>query len=146
MVRRAARVGLSLPQQIAACGLEAPLLEVLVCAGRKFRFDLAWPARKLACEVDGAVWVNGRHSRGGGVQRDCEKFSLAAIHGWRVMRVTTDMVRSGKALALVEQALGGPSSRAVARGASIGGEARARRLTPTSSLRGGCRQIVETRR
>lgn len=107
-VRRTARGGLSLPQQIAACRLELPVLEYPVCPGRKFRFDLAWPARKLACEVDGGLWSNGRHSRGAGAQRDCEKFSLAAIHGWRVMRVSTEMVRSGLALHLVERALKAP--------------------------------------
>lgn len=105
MVRRTARVEWTLSQQMAAARLEPPVAEYPVCAGRRFRFDFAWPARKLALEVDGAVWTNGRHSRGSGVQRDCEKFSLAAIHGWRVLRVTTDMVRSGKALQFVERAL-----------------------------------------
>lgn len=100
-----AHVELTLIQQITMARLEAPVPEHRVCPERRFRFDWAWPSRKLALEVDGAVWVNGRHSRGTGIQTDCEKFSLAAIHGWRVMRVTTDMVRSGKALQLVERAL-----------------------------------------
>ncbi len=104
-VKRTAHVELTLIQQIVNAKLEAPVPEHRVCPERRFRFDWAWPSRKLALEVDGAVWVNGRHSRGTGIQTDCEKFSLAAIHGWRVMRVTTDMVRSGKALALVERAL-----------------------------------------
>lgn len=93
--------------QIQAVGLPAPLREYRFLPPRRFRFDLAWPDhQKLACEIDGAVWVNGRHSRGSGIQRDCEKFSLAAIHGWRVLRVTGDMVKSGKALKFVELALG----------------------------------------
>jgi len=100
-----AQVQLTLIQQIVYAKLEAPVPEHRVCPERRFRFDWAWPDRKLALEVDGAVWVNGRHSRGSGIQTDCEKFSIAAIHGWRVMRVTTDMVRSGKALHLIEQAL-----------------------------------------
>ncbi len=104
-MRRTARVEMSLLDQLKLLRLPLPEAEVRVCPARKFRFDLAWPDRKLACEIDGAVWVQGRHSRGGGIQRDCEKFCLAAIHGWRVMRVTTDMVKSGKALRLVEQAL-----------------------------------------
>lgn len=95
----------TLAQQCEWAKLPTPEREVRVCPERKFRFDLAWPDRKLACEIDGAVWVNGRHSRGAGVQHDCEKFSLAAIHGWRVLRVTSDMVKSGKALKFLELAL-----------------------------------------
>lgn len=93
--------------QIRSVGLPMPVTEYRFAPPRRFRFDLAWPEQgKLACEIDGAVWVNGRHSRGSGIQRDCEKFSLAAIHGWRVMRVTGDMVKSGKALKLLELAIG----------------------------------------
>ena len=81
-VKRTAASELTLVRQILAVGLPCPFEEHRFCE-RKFRFDLAWPDRKLACEIDGAVWTNGRHSRGAGIQRDCEKFSLAAIHGWR---------------------------------------------------------------
>lgn len=93
--------------QCRATGLPEPVREYRGIPGRKFKFDLAWPDRKLALEIDGAIWINGRHSRGSGIMRDCEKFSLAAIHGWRVLRVTGDMVTSGKALRLLTQALKG---------------------------------------
>ena len=98
------RVYVSLADQIACAHLPAPVAEYRFCA-RRFRFDLAWPDRMLACEVDGAVWTRGRHARGGGISSDCEKFSLAAIHGWRVLRVTTEMVKSGLALFFVTAAL-----------------------------------------
>lgn len=100
-----AKIELTLFDQIRFAKLPEPVREFPGIPGRKFKFDGAWPLRRLAFEVDGAVWVNGRHSRGSGIQTDCEKFSLAAVHGWRVMRFTTDMVRSGKALQLVEMAL-----------------------------------------
>lgn len=109
---RTARYELTLLHQIALVPLPVPVLEHQGIPGRKFRFDLCWPDRRLALEIDGAVWVNGRHSRGSGVQTDCEKFSLAAAHGWRVMRVTPDMVRSGKALRLVQFALVGEDVQA----------------------------------
>jgi very-short-patch-repair endonuclease len=96
--KRTALYELTLVQQIVLAKLPAPVLEHPGIPGRKFRFDLAWPDRHVALEIDGAVWINGRHSRGSGVQKDCEKFSLAAIYGWRVMRVTPDQVKSGKAL------------------------------------------------
>lgn len=71
-----------------------------------WRFDLAWPAALLAVEVDGGGWVNGRHSRGAGMESDCAKFSLAVALGWRVMRVTPRQVKDGRALRWVERALG----------------------------------------
>ncbi len=79
--------------------------EVRLIPGRRFRFDFVFPEHKLAVEVDGGEYVQGRHQRPGGFRRDSEKFSLAAIHGYRVMRLTGSMVESGEGLALVERAL-----------------------------------------
>lgn len=73
---------------------------------RRWRFDVAWPAVKLAVEVDGGGWINGRHSRGSGVEADCEKVSTAVCDGWRVLRVTPRQVRSGQAAQWVLEALG----------------------------------------
>lgn len=73
---------------------------------RGWRFDFAWPEQKLALEVDGGTWSGGRHTRGAGFERDCEKLNTAAIDGWRVLRVTGRMVRNGEAIKLVEKALG----------------------------------------
>lgn len=71
-----------------------------------WRMDIAWPAQRVAVEVDGGGWINGRHSRGAGMESDCAKFSTAVAHGWRVLRVTPKQVRTGEALAWIEQALG----------------------------------------
>lgn len=95
----------ALAWQCRVAGLVEPLREYRVCEGRRFRFDLAWPVQRVALEIDGGVWISGRHSRGAGITSDCEKFSLAAIHGWRVLRVTGAMVRSGKALLFLRAAL-----------------------------------------
>lgn len=53
---------------------------------RKWRFDFADPARKIAVEIDGGVFVRGRHSRGAGYRSDCEKLNAAAALGWRVFK------------------------------------------------------------
>lgn len=74
---------------------------------RDWRFDLAWPAARLAVEVDGGGWTGGRHARGAGIEADCEKLSSAVAAGWRVLRVTPRQVRDGRAVAWVEQALAG---------------------------------------
>jgi hypothetical protein len=49
----------------------------------------------------------GRHVRGRGYERDCEKYNAAALAGWIVLRVTTDMIQDGRALALLETAITG---------------------------------------
>jgi very-short-patch-repair endonuclease len=79
--------------------------EVCLIPGRKFRFDFVFRDQHLAAECDGGIWINGRHSRGSGIERDAEKYSLAAALGYRVARVTASMVLSGAALSLIEQAL-----------------------------------------
>ena len=53
---------------------------------RKWRFDFADPVNKVAVEIDGGVFGNGRHSRGAGFRSDCEKLNAAAALGWRVFR------------------------------------------------------------
>ena len=98
---------LTLPTQCAAAGLPAATTEYRFHPVRLWRFDFAWPDRLIALEVDGGGWVNGRHSRGAGIEKDCEKFNTACALGWRVLRVTPAMVRDGRALAAIEAAMTG---------------------------------------
>lgn len=72
---------------------------------RRWRFDFAWPLKKIAVEIEGGVWSNGRHTRGSGFIEDCRKYNEAVILGWRVIRVTTEMVRSGEAMEYIEHAI-----------------------------------------
>jgi very-short-patch-repair endonuclease len=100
------RLVLPLEQQIALAKLPVPEREVRFHPQRRWRFDLAYRDRKLAIEIEGAVWVQGRHTRGSGYVADLEKYSEAAILGWRILRCTPQQVESGAALALVQRALG----------------------------------------
>lgn len=101
---------------IKARGLPAPEPEYYFARPRQWRFDLAWPAvrPRLALEVEGGTWLDGggRHNRGSGYEGDCEKYNEAALRGWRVLRATTRMVEDGRALALLERALGGTAMEA----------------------------------
>ena len=85
--------------------LPRPEREYRFAPPRRWRFDLAWPALKVAVEVEGGSWVGGRHSRPGGFEKDAEKYNEAVIAGWRVLRVTGAMVSDGRALASVERLL-----------------------------------------
>lgn len=55
---------------------------------RKWRFDLAWPALRVAVELQGGGFMGGRHSRGAGLASDCEKLTHAAAAGWVVILLT----------------------------------------------------------
>ena len=95
---------LSLQFYLRAAGLPLPVPEHRFCE-RRWRFDLAWPDKMLAIEVDGGSWVGGRHTSGAGFEADCIKLSTAAALGWRVLRVTPRMIERGQALELIERAL-----------------------------------------
>ena len=99
------RIPIPLDQQILALGLPRPQKEYRFHPTRRWRFDLAWPDKSVACEVDGAIWVNGRHTRGSGFEKDMEKLNTAALLGWRVFRVSQGMVKDGRAVQVLEQAL-----------------------------------------
>lgn len=82
-----------------------PMPEWPFCPGRRFRIDVAFPAQKLAVEIEGGGWINGRHSRGGGLESDAEKSALLAIHGWRLIRCTPKQVRTGVVWGWIQQAV-----------------------------------------
>ena len=73
--------------------LPEPVPEYQFHPTRKWRFDYAWPLHKLALEVEGGIWTQGRHTRGAGALADMEKYSEAAILGWRLLYVTPDQAR-----------------------------------------------------
>lgn len=75
---------------------------------RRWRFDFAFPDRRLAVEVEGGIYGHGRHQRVGGFTADCEKYNEAALLGWVVLRVTPAQVKAGAALGWVAKALAGP--------------------------------------
>ena len=42
--------------------LKLPIAEYYFFKGRKWRFDFAWPAVKVAIEIDGGILSGGRHT------------------------------------------------------------------------------------
>lgn len=70
---------------------------------RRWRFDMAYPEKLLAIEVHGGVWSGGRHVRGTGFTKDCEKYTAAAILGWRILHFTGAQVEAGEAVGKLEE-------------------------------------------
>lgn len=95
----------NLANQIETAGLPSPVREFRAIAGRRYRYDFAWPERKLLIEVQGAIWVRGGHSTGVGITRDAEKLNLATLAGFRCLHVTSTHVTSGQALTWIQEAL-----------------------------------------
>src|SRR4051812_34601316 len=75
---------------LQAAGLPTPTREYRFAPPRRWRFDFAFIPERLAVECDGGTWIAGRHSRGKGVEADCEKQNAAVLLGWRVLRFTCD--------------------------------------------------------
>lgn len=97
---------------------------------RKWRFDFAFPVYKVALEIEGGSYIrpvkchicgtqvlrrlkDGRMLpvyEGGGhhssvFEQNAEKYNEAAILGWFVIRVTSDMVNDDRAVDFVERAI-----------------------------------------
>ena len=80
---------------------------------RRWRFDFAIPQEKIAVEVEGLVYkgkgkgttLAGRHVSVKGYHDDKEKYNNAAILGWRIIYATSKTIKSGEAIAWIEQAL-----------------------------------------
>ena len=85
----------------------APEVEYRFHPVRRWRFDFAWPVSKVAVELDGGTWTQGRHTRGAGYRGDCEKLNAAALLGWRVFRVTAGMLHENPSsvVTMVKEAL-----------------------------------------
>jgi hypothetical protein len=58
---------------------------------RRWRVDYAIVSHKIAIEIEGGLWIRGRHVRGSGYANDCEKYNRLTTMGWRLLRYTYSM-------------------------------------------------------
>ena len=98
---------------IQFAGLPTPEREYRFAPPRRYRADFAYPDKLLLIEVEGGVWTQGRHSRGAGFTEDCSKYNLAATMGFRVLRFTGDMIKSGMAIRTIEEVLKGENQNEI---------------------------------
>lgn len=96
---------ISFAWQLKHFGLPEPQRQYRFHPKRKWMFDFAWPDVKVAVEIEGGTWTNGRHTRGSGFEGDCEKYNAAGMDGWLVLRFIGKMVESGEARLMTEEAL-----------------------------------------
>jgi len=76
---------------------EKVVTEYKFCETRKWLFDFCMPDHALAVEIEGAIWVRGRHTRGKGFLGDMEKYNYATLMGWKVLRYSPEQIDSGYA-------------------------------------------------
>ena len=98
---------------------------------RRWRYDFAFLDARLAVEVEGGLSgapircqvcgnlvrirtkdgrsipmrQSGRHNVGKGFKSDLEKYQESLLLGWRVLRVSVDDVKHGRALQLIQMLL-----------------------------------------
>lgn len=91
---------------LAACeaGLPIPEPEYRFAIPRMWRIDFAWPAQRIAVEIEGGVWTGGRHTRGSGFMGDMEKYNELALRGWHLLRVTPKQRDGGDLIPLLKRA------------------------------------------
>lgn len=82
---------------VCGWGLDFPLIAIYGCAVPS--------SYVILVDVQGGVWIKGGHTTGTGITRDCEKYSLAAIAGYRVILCTPAQIKKGLALKWIEEAL-----------------------------------------
>ncbi|MBU6303617.1 MAG: hypothetical protein KGS60_18885 [Verrucomicrobia bacterium] len=59
---------------------------------RRWRADFAHLPSRSLIEIEGGIWVLGRHNRAAGFNADLEKYLEAGLLGWRVFRLGPDQL------------------------------------------------------
>lgn len=62
--------------------------EYRFCPNRRFRADWFIPSLNVLVEYEGIFGGKARHTSVGGYSTDCEKYNLATVMGYRVLRYT----------------------------------------------------------
>jgi very-short-patch-repair endonuclease len=59
---------------------------------RRWRFDYAIVDERIAIEIEGGLWLQGRHNRPLSMIKDFEKYNNAAMLGWRILKYTPQQI------------------------------------------------------
>lgn len=72
-----------------------PVAEYRFAPPRRWRFDLCWPAHFLAAEIQGGLFLAGRHVRGASLIAEYQKLNEASVLGWVVLLVLPAQITDG---------------------------------------------------
>lgn len=86
-------------------GLPVPAPEYRFHPARKWRFDYAWLGQKVALEVQGGVFSQGRHTRGASLLQEWIKLNTAAAMGWRIIYCQPSDLMTAQTAEFIRQAL-----------------------------------------
>lgn len=96
-------------------GLPKPLVEFRFHPERKWRFDFAFLDDddelgvlfpKVAIEVQGGLFIQGRHNRGAALRLEHEKLNTAAELGWRILYLEPQNLCLVDTVKLIKRCLG----------------------------------------
>ena len=59
---------------------------------RRWRSDFAHLPSRSLIEIEGGIWILGRHNRASGFNADLEKYLEANLDGWRVFRLGSEQI------------------------------------------------------
>lgn len=97
-------------------GIPEPVCEYQFHKTRRWRFDYAWLAQKVALEVEGGIFgftdpktghrrTGGAHGSITGIKRDIEKYNHAAAMGWLVICCLPTTLAHDETVAYVRAAI-----------------------------------------
>ena len=92
----------TLATHLRACGINFEQ-EYKFHPERKWRADFYITGTNILIEVEGGIWSGGRHTRAKGYLGDMEKYNSAAVMGFKVLRFSTEQVKSGLAIKQIEE-------------------------------------------
>jgi len=81
---------------VAACtalGIPEPQKEVLFASAEKRRWRIDYLFEDVAVEIEGGVFIQGRHSRGVGLTKDAQKYNCLQLLGYRLLRFTAKQAK-----------------------------------------------------
>ncbi len=72
---------------------------------RRWRADYAILKYKILLEVEGGIYIGGRHTRGVGFKNDMDKYNSATSMGYSVLRVTPSDLMKTSTLDLIKETI-----------------------------------------
>lgn len=86
-------------------GLPEPEPEYRFHEVRRWRLDYAWPLDRVGLEVQGGIFIQGRHTQGAALRKEHEKLNELACIGWRVLYVEPKFLLQMDTVRMIHRAL-----------------------------------------